>query len=297
MSDYLYDKSGSDPEVERLEQLLRPMRYKPPRRRAPIVLAAALAVAAAVLIYALLPRPSWDVTAVAGAPTVHGRVFTRAAKLAVGKWLETDDASSAQIKVAEIGTITVKPRTRVQLVETKKDRHRIALDRGSIEVFVNAPPRVFVVDTASVSAVDLGCAYTLTIDDATREITLAVTSGQVSLERHGRSTVVRRGMATYTRGDVVGTPWSLRSSPELRAALHRFDFAGGPITDVLNASTPPDAPTLVVLLERVPPELRAAVYSRLAELSPPPPTVQKDDVLKLAPPSVSAWKHDIEAKW
>lgn len=302
MSDYLFDKSGQpDPEIESLENALRPLRYQPPRRRAPVVIALLAAAAIVVLAVFILRRPSFEVARLEGAPTIHGAAMGATAQLAVGKWLETDDVSSARIKVSDIGTIDVRPRSRVQLVETRKERHRLALDRGMISVHVNAPPRIFVVDAASVSAVDLGCAYTMAIDEASREVTLRVTSGQVSLEGHGRATVVRRGMSCVTHPrEGVGTPFSDRSSPELRAALHRFDFehAGDAAAlDVMNASIPSDAPTLLFLLERVAPELRARVYARLAELSPPPPTVARDDVLKLAPPSVSAWRSDLEAKW
>jgi hypothetical protein len=300
VSDYLWDKSGDpDPEIARLEKTLGQLRYqpKPPRWVAPTVIALLAAAAVALLFLFSRKQPTWEVARVNGAPSIHGRAFTTTAQLAVGKWLETDDVSSARIKVATIGTIDVKPRTRVQLVETHKDRHRIALDRGAIEVFVNAPPRVFVVDAASISAIDLGCAYTMSIDEASREITLHVTSGQVSLERSGRATVVRRGMSAITRGETIGTPFSDRSTPELRAALHKFDFAGGSAVDVVNASTPPDAQTLFFLLERVPNEVRPAVYARLAELSPPPPTVDPKDLGEHVPAALSAWKSDIEAKW
>lgn len=305
MSDYLFDKSGQpDPEVVALENALGPLRYKPrraPRDRAPAMVALLAAAAVVVLAVLFLRRPSFEVARLEGAPTIHGAAMGARAKLAIGKWLETDDVSSARIKVADIGIIDVRPRSRLQLVETRRERHRIALDRGMISVHVNAPPRIFVVDAASVSAVDLGCAYTMAIDEASREITLRVTSGQVSLEGHGRATVVRQGMSCVTHPrEGVGTPFSERSSKELRAALHRFDFEHGAdaaAIEVMNASIPSDAPTLLFLLERVSPELRARVYARLAELSPPPPTVVRDDVLKLAPPSVSAWRNDLEAKW
>ena len=46
--------------------------------------------------------------------------------------------------------------------------HRMALDRGTIHARIWAPPKLFVVNTAAATAIDLGCAYTLQMDERRR---------------------------------------------------------------------------------------------------------------------------------
>ena len=42
----------------------------------------------------------------------------------------------------------------------------MALDQGTIHARIWAPPKFFYVNTQAAVAVDLGCAYTLHVDDA-----------------------------------------------------------------------------------------------------------------------------------
>src|SRR5207248_1979033 len=82
-----------------------------------------------------------------------------------GAWLETDARSRAKVRVADIGWVDVEPRTRVRLVRASAAEHRLELSRGVLHAAVTAVPRLFVVDTPSAVAVDLGCAYTLEVDE------------------------------------------------------------------------------------------------------------------------------------
>ena len=196
--DYLWDGSGEpDKDVERLEKALGGLRYDRPApelprgrflRWAPTLLAVA---AAALVAVALWYRPSgtstvtWAVEALDGAPLVGAIRMGAEGRIGVGETLETDDVSRARVHVADIGWVDLSPSTRVRLVATGEAEHRMALDRGRIDALISAPPRLFLVETVSAVAVDLGCAYTLEIDDAGAGA-LAVTFGWVSLEREGR---------------------------------------------------------------------------------------------------------------
>ena len=62
--------------------------------------------------------------------------------------------------------IALEPNTRVQLVEARGREHRMSLERGTIHARIWAPPKLFFVKTPSATAVDLGCEYTLQVDDA-----------------------------------------------------------------------------------------------------------------------------------
>src|SRR5262245_33286933 len=86
-----------------------------------------LAVAAllVVMIYLRSHRPggpAWDVAGLPGTAQIRS-----------GETLQTDSTSSAQINIANIGQLTVDPNTKIRLLVTQSDQHRIALDRGRIE--------------------------------------------------------------------------------------------------------------------------------------------------------------------
>ena len=164
-------------------------------------------VAGGVWFYLRAQRPGWEVARVEGAPRVaSGRMGDRG-RLRVGEWLETDATSRAEIAVANIGQVEVEPNTRVRLVETRLTEHRLELERGTLHARIWAPPRLFFVNTPSAVAADLGCAYTLEVDDAGRGL-LHVTSGYVALETGARESIVPAGAACLTKpGAGPGTPF------------------------------------------------------------------------------------------
>src|SRR5205085_314049 len=182
-----------------------PTATQTPRRLAPLFAnwARTAAVSFAALVVACLVggwfylrpnAPSWEVARLAGAPQIGRERIGERGQLAVGEWLETDNNSRAQISVARIGEVEVEPQTRIRLVETRPTEHRIELARGTMHARIWAPPRLFFVDTPSAVAADLGCAYTLEVDDAGRSL-LHVTMGYVALERGARESIVPAGAA------------------------------------------------------------------------------------------------------
>jgi anti-sigma factor RsiW len=98
------------------------------------VVAAGFAITA--LILAILARnhmpagPSWEVTGLPGMSLLRP-----------GDVLQTDTTSKAEIKIANIGQLLISPNTRIRLLVTKSDEHRVALDRGRVEAQTWAPPR------------------------------------------------------------------------------------------------------------------------------------------------------------
>jgi ferric-dicitrate binding protein FerR (iron transport regulator) len=255
--DYLWKGEGEpDPDVQRLERTLGVLKYAPKtfeapaekvqnasvrpmpskwRARAPVVVGVLLLAAAVLFVIRKKPwdgadpnAPAFAVRRVEGAPKVGAKALAESGKLPVGAWLETDQASAAKIAVADIGEVDVERGSRVRIVATAPNEHRLELVRGSIAAKVNAPPRLFVVDTPSASAVDLGCAYRLEVTPDGATTHLSVTAGQVSLEGKGRSAWVPAGAACDTRKDAgPGTPYAEDAAPKMIAALRRFDFENG----------------------------------------------------------------------
>jgi len=324
--DYLWDGCGKpDTEVRRLEQILgrfrHNRRYSPPNLGRDLAVVRWLtahrlgaAVAAAFLIVggvwvafrssppAVSPRapasarPAWDVARIEGTQKARLARFPASWKLAIGEWLETDSASRVRIQVDGIGAVEVEPNTRLRLIETTSVRHRLELLRGTIHATISAPPRQFFVETPSAVAVDLGCAYTLTVDDRGAGV-VKVTSGWVGFELHGRESFVPTGAVCATRlGVGPGTPYFEDTPKAFRAALTTLDFdnltpekRAGALDLVITRARKRDAFTLWHLLSRVTEQERAQVYDRLAVLVSPPTGVTRDGVTRLDRKMLDDW--------
>ncbi len=118
-NNYLWDGSGTpDPEVQKLERVLSPLKYdrpapdlpmlqrsKGPRWFSGLAVAATVAVAAWSTFRKSPPDAVYVVTRQAGAPCVAGDPIERNGRLAVGQWLETDHASRASVAVGTIGQL------------------------------------------------------------------------------------------------------------------------------------------------------------------------------------------------
>lgn len=237
-------------------------------------------------------QSGWKVETISGT--------TQKPELGIGDVLETDGASQARISVANIGNVEIAPNSRVRLVNTESTEHRLSLDHGSLQAMILAPPRLFIVDTPSAKAVDLGCAYRLDVDKAGNS-RLHVTSGYVSLERDGWDSIVPAGAIAETRKDKgVGTPYFEDAHQELQKALFKFDFENGgkeSLEKVLAKSRPKDTLTLWHLLRRVGEKERERVFDVMQSLAKLPEGVTKEGILNLDKKMLDDWRFSFELTW
>ena len=238
----------------------------------------------------------WNVARLGGSPRIDSQNIGDGSKLGVGQWLETDATSSAQIDVAAIGNVEIDPNSRVRLLETSSSEHRLELARGRLSAHILAPPKLFFVNTPSGVAEDLGCAYTLEVDENGNSI-LHVTLGWVSLQLIDRESSVPAGAAcAMKRGFGPGTPYFEDATDLFREALSKFDFTGNQsdraaaLATILSEARPRDGITLWYLLMRVDPKDRAHVYDRMAALVTPPQDVTREGVLDLNAKMLERWK-------
>jgi len=260
-----------------------------------------IVISAASLWYFTRPAlPRWDVARLEGAPTVGSTRLAGAGQIAEGEWLQTDALSRASIQVGGIGVVEVAPNTRVRLTTARPNEHRLMLARGEISATVTAPPRLFFVDTPSSTAVDLGCAYKMHVDDNGNGL-LEVTLGWVSLEWGGRVSEVPAGAYCRTRRKIgPGTPYFKDAPERLRLSLERLDFKGGgeaELDSILAESRLRDTLTLWHLLSRVQPEERLRVYERLVSLASLPPGISREKTLALDPETLKRWGDVLVEKW
>jgi len=303
--DYLWDGSGEpDPEVQRLEKLLQPARYRPaahrfvlPRSRLALPIAAAVVVlvpASLALYQALRPIGSVHVTRYREGASDGAEVGSR---LYEGNWLETDARTHAEIAVANLGEVKVAPSSRLRLVSARHSEQRLELARGQIQARISAPPRLFIVDTPSATAVDLGCEYSLAVTDSGAS-ELRVTFGYVELTGHGKTALVPAGALCETRpGRGPGVPFAADAPPAWREALSRLDSEGdiSALGVVLDRARRADALTLWHLLSRVDVAARQRVSQRLIALVPLPTGVSEQDALQLKKSALDKWWDAIDS--
>jgi hypothetical protein len=329
--DYLWDGSGEpDPEIQKLEALLRKFRHNRPTpvfpelagaRRwrflprwlglFPALATAAVAVAVIALWIYFVPgtRPApavvagWDVSRVEGTPRIGPEAISGKkgmSRFRVGQILETDPQSRASLKAEDTGQIEVEPNTRLRLLTMNAGLKRVALDRGTIHAYIWAPPGQFVVDTPSAMTVDLGCAYTLQVDDS--GVGLVRTSlGWVGFKLNGHESFIPAGAACATRPKVgPGTPYFEDAALDFRGALARLDFEdstpqqrAADLAMVLGEARKRDALTLWHLLARVDESQRVLVYDHLAKLAPAPAGTTKEGILRLDQPMLDRWWNEL----
>jgi hypothetical protein len=330
-NDYLWDGSGEpDPELQRIEQSLARFRYAGEAPEFPAAdflhshakpsLLASFAVgwiprfASATLLIAALTAsvfflrpsplqvsnaPAWNVARLSGVPRVGNLSLindSSKAQLKVGQLMTTDNSSRASMNVAEVGEIYVDPGSRVRLIESGSNHSRLALELGTIHAAIWAPPGEFIVDTPSATAVDLGCAYTLHVNDDGSG-TLRTTLGWVGFHKDGHDSFIPAGAMCTTRpAQGPGTPYFEDASEQLRSALHAFDFESLSAADreqalrtIFAQARPRDAFTLWHLLTRVNDNERPLVYDRLSSLVTSPANVTREGTLALDPQMMDAW--------
>jgi len=284
---YLWDRSGPpDPEIERLEELLAPLRH----RARPAAVAArprpwrAMAAVAAVVLIALwipkshdAPATGWAVSRVDGSARLGNTAAALDMPLRAGQSLRTARASELTLEDDDVGRIDLGPDSEIRASAT-----RVALQRGRLHAFIWAPPRRFVVDTPSARAVDLGCEYTIDVDPAGNGL-LKVAMGWVAFQFDGRESFIPAGARCSTRKQSgPGLPYyeDAPFAPSVAAFEHGDRTA---LTHILDTARPRDGLTLWHLLTRVPAQDRAAVYDRFARLVKLPPEVSRAGVLQRDP--------------
>ena len=293
--DYLWDKSGPpDAEIERLEQSLAPLRYRPrPQlvrtgKYAPshgrflwvAAAAAAVVLAATVALRVRLPEPaptSWQVANIEGDAQLGRARATRSMTVRSGQVLQTEKDAHVQLEALDFGRLDLGPGSELRASSTKQ----LQLTRGDLHALIWARPGEFVVDTPSARAVDLGCEYTIHVDPSGDGV-LKVNLGWVAFQAGGRESFIPRGAACVTRKrEGPGIPYFEDAPEDVRAGIASLEKGG--LNTILEAARPRDGLTLWHLLARVPASQRTMVFDRFAELVSLPREVTREGVARLDP--------------
>ncbi len=307
-SDYAWDGEGTpDPFVADMEASLAGLRgrtdaeFHMPRRRVGPALAAAAMIALAVTA-TLMMRGG-----VAATWTYDDMGAGVVSTLERGTWIEPSSRST--VSSDDVGTIWVDPGSRLRLVESRPNRQRLELAKGRIDAFVTTPPRLFVVDTPVAQAIDMGCAYTLEVDETGGGL-LHVTFGWVELASERFASRVAAGMMCPIRGATggatsdeltgAGIPYREDAPEAFVAVLGDVERAprGEALQEVLAMAAAEDACSLWHVLHLVDESDRTAVLSRIGELAGLPSGVSKRDLAELKPRAMDRlWELAGGSKW
>jgi len=330
--DYLFDPdtaSEPEPEIQGLEQALAPFGQRARQLELPELEGQAsesdsarpawgrwLAIAAVLL--ALLGVAPWllrdrapslpyTIAELSGQPTVNGRpTSSGAAELRAGERIVCDATSQLELRVGNIGSVTLEPNSSLRLQDPLHPdaEFQLFLEAGELSAVISAAPRLFQVETPAGLAVDLGCVYRARVE-ADGSTVLTVEVGQVAFEAKGRRVVVPAGAGIRARlGERPGTPIWTDAEPSLREALQRIDRAGS-VFDAVEAELAQvlslDSTRATLLLwnlmghhDRL---VREVCGQRLSELSPPPEGVDLLACLQGDEEQLEEWKSSLGWSW
>lgn len=264
MSDeYLWDRSGEpDPEVTRLEHLLSGYRYREKPRRM-MQARVILAIAASVVIIA--GAAFWAATRTT--PTAW---LDSGRRIAEGQTISTGSGDSKVLRSELVGEVRMDENSRLKVLRGREGEQRMALQVGTMHALIWAPPARFTVDTPSSRAVDLGCAYTLSVAGDGSGL-VAVETGWVAFQAGKTESFIPAGAACRTRPVAgPGIPYFQDASEGLRRGLTDFDRSSGyqGLEEVLADVRPRDGLTLWHLALRTTGGDRERVVQKFAVLVP-----------------------------
>jgi ferric-dicitrate binding protein FerR (iron transport regulator) len=314
---YLWEKSGDpDAELQQLENILAPLRLKEqkpdfaalqrasfmsklranlrPDFGSALALAATIALAVWLISFLRPTSASWEASATTGEPKLGGKPLQRG-RFAPGTWLITGPDSTAQIQSAKIGEIEVGSDSQVSLKESSPQRQLLAMRYGNLHARVFSPPGLFIVDTPSARAIDLGCEYTLKIErDGHGE--LHVLTGWVSLNGESQSLVPAGAMARVAAGGTLSPPYFSDATPAFQQAAGDFAFLPADsapkhaaLETLLREARQRDALTLLNLFSRANESERLEVFDKLNQLVPAPEGITRETARNWHTNAMNEW--------
>jgi hypothetical protein len=268
-----------------------------------VAAATVVALVAAVAILVLRTRdnvpgapavPTWTVEMLEGqAPSGGLRTLQPGDVLSTG-------STDRLLATTDIGEVIVEPSTNVLLKHVSDELQVLTLNRGEIYARIVAPPRVFVVETPTVTAIDLGCEYRLSVDESGYG-RLEVFAGWVALDHNDREWYVPAGAVAAMNGQAgPAAPYFADASPDFKAAADRYaaSNSAADLDVMLSAARPFESLTLWHIALGATAEERGSIFDTLSRLGVIPDGYVKEDFVTLRPAAID-WlsAHLQESAW
>ncbi len=256
-----------------------------------------LVLSSSLLLLTLSSGDGQMVFSMEGTPLLNGKPVSGSARLAVGQQLSTDPASRARIELDRVGEVIVYPSSRIRLLESRPAKQLLALDVGTIQAQISAPPRLFFVETPGALAVDLGCTYQLDVTERGDGL-LQVDLGWVGLVRQEREVRVPEGASCrISRERGPGFPYLETASPRFLETLARLESESpspASIQLLLDEARPQDGLSLWYLLRESPSETRSLLLQGLQQLAPAPDSVDRRELEEFDAEALLSWRDHLE---
>jgi hypothetical protein len=212
------------------------------------------------------------------------------------------------VTLGTVARLTLDPGSRLRLDAAEAEEARFYLERGRLEALVSADakPRFFQVDTRAARCVDLGCRYTLAVDEA-GVARVRVSTGQVAFATGSREVYVPRGagcVASPATGP--GTPRFDDAGEALAKALDAFDAADasppptrrGLASEAYGAMrSPRDALAALDMLQDADAEIAIGARRALVERAGAPEGVDPASSARPDAAERARWKDHLERLW
>jgi hypothetical protein len=310
--DYLWEPRGADPDltIVALERALAPYRFTPARvapvhplrfalrrvRWAPVAAAVAVLAGSSVM----LARPDrWSIAA-EGLVSLAGSPVTDDSRLTIGGRLETGAASAATVRLGGLGEVRLGQQTSLELQRADGQGQHYLLRHGELHARIWAKPRFFEVATATVRAIDLGCIYTIRVDErGAGEV--VVEFGAVELVAGSARTLVPAGNRATFGTEEPSVPSPTGRTREFREAARALATGRADADDalmtVLAATDGRSSITSWHLLPLVHPSYRSRLLDHLARHAGASPAAHREALLALDPGALDAWREVLEPLW
>ncbi len=228
---------------------------------------------------------NWSWIAAAAALILGGTLWF----LSQPKWIE-----SGRIQIGTIGTVDVEPGSRVRILKASPTEHRLELAQGAIEAEINAPPRIFFVNTPATTAIDLGCKYRME-SDAEGNGLLHVTGGWVAM---GDSLVPAGASCSIHAKRGPALPYFDDAPLTVKVGADRFGVNGQEFLEaMLRDARVRDTLTLWHVLKKVRGTDRERVLDRMTALTPLPAGITREAVLTLDEDSLRKYREELAWTW
>ena len=187
---------------------------------------------------------------------------------------------------------SVEPGRELRLISARTGDHRLQLERGTLRATIWSPPGQFCRGhSASSTAVDLGCAYTMTVDDDDVGH-IRVTTGWVGFEWRGRESFIPAGatcLHTSKQFQAPDTGFYDDTSAAFQVALDTLEVSRADAVGhasrrarsraVRKRGRKRHGDVVASAVARRDGPLRGRVFDPLAQFVPPPSGVTRDGVL------------------
>lgn len=310
---YLWDKRGRDPECEALEALLQPFCHSGRPCQLPRPVPAfngwfAVAAAAVVVMtggFAFRPVPGAALRADRAPAPLLVRTASSGEAFHQGSWIHAT-GDRTELMVGDLGHLVVDEGSRLRITRLDGQEARLYLERGGLLASVSgsARPRFFQVETPATTCVDLGCKYSLKVDEH-GDTVVSVLSGRVAFENANREVYVpAQATCRASRAHGASTPRFCDARQELVAALAAFDAAARASSSVrlerarallAQVRQPRDFLPAWHLMQDEEPAIVSAAVAHLERLAGRPPAALNSGLP--GPVERQLWKRHLADQW